>query len=278
MTRELIPLETIEKEAIWVAKMQGYRESGTYAEIGHLAKSEECRDFDLAAKQPAHLKIFFDEFWKYTEEHGFITIPDYYNNVYAKEPAPEQTEMTFADFDRLTKIIPCYDFFPEYIESYTQEMQARKRNEEILAETRKILAKYGIDGDCIDYHMSGREFENNLKKWLADRNVTIAEPAPEKPARRVWTEDEIRTLVATNDKVLYGALLKLYAEQTSDEQANGETRHHNGRGFNGTDSRFLSSVAEYLKKRGFLTDKQKYCVRRKLVKYNKQLTRLANAG
>lgn len=275
MTRELIPLETIMNESLWVAKMQGYRETGTYAEIGHLAKSEDCRDFDLLAKQPAHLVPFFNEFWKYTEEHGFITIPDYYNNVYAKEPAPKQKEMTFADFDRLTKIVPCYDFFPEYIESYTQEMQARDRNEKILTETREILAKYDIDDDCIDYYMSGREFENNLKKWLADRNVTVAEPA--KPAHRVWTEDEIRHLVATNDKVLVGALMKLYAEQTSDEQANGETRHNNGRGFNGTDSKFLSSVAEFYKKRGFLTDKQKACVRRKLAKYNRQLTRLANA-
>ena len=94
---------------------------------------------------------------------------------------------------------------------------------------------------------------------------------------RIWTEDEIRRLVQENDKVLYGALLKLYGEQTKDEQDDGETKHHNGVGFNGADSRFLSSVAEFLKQRGFLTPKQKAVVRRKLVKYNKQLTRLANA-
>lgn len=94
---------------------------------------------------------------------------------------------------------------------------------------------------------------------------------------RVWTEEEIKVLVQTNDKVLYGALKKLYAEQTADEQSIGQTRHHNGVGFNGADSKFLSSVSEFLLKRGFLTDKQKYVVRKKLVKYNKQLTRLANA-
>lgn len=94
---------------------------------------------------------------------------------------------------------------------------------------------------------------------------------------RIWTEDEIRRLVQENDKVLYGALLKLYGEQTKDEQDDGETKHHNGVGFNGADSRFLSSVAEFLKQRGFLTPKQKAAVRRKLVKYNRQLTRLANA-
>ena len=93
---------------------------------------------------------------------------------------------------------------------------------------------------------------------------------------RVWTEDEIKILVQTNDKVLYGALKRLYAEQTADEQSAGETHHHNGAGFNGADSRFLSSVSEFLLKNGFLTEKQKIVVRKKLVKYNRQLTRLAN--
>lgn len=94
---------------------------------------------------------------------------------------------------------------------------------------------------------------------------------------RTWTEDEIRELIQTNDKVLYGALRKLYAEQTADEQRDGETKHHNGVGFNGADSRIMSSFAEFLKRTGFLTDKQKAVARRKLVKYNKQLTKLANA-
>ena len=94
---------------------------------------------------------------------------------------------------------------------------------------------------------------------------------------RVWTEDEIKNLIQTNDKVLYGALKRLYAEQTADEQSAGETHHHNGAGFNGADSRFLSSVSEFLLKNGFLTEKQKIVVRKKLVKYNRQLTRLANA-
>lgn len=95
--------------------------------------------------------------------------------------------------------------------------------------------------------------------------------------RRVWTEDEIKNLVQTNDKVLYGALRKLYAEQTSDEQAAGTTKHYNGVGFNGADAKIMSSFAEFLKRTGFLTPKQKVVARRKLVKYNKQLTRLANA-
>lgn len=177
----ILKLETIMNESIWVAKMQGYRTSGTYAEIGHLSDDEDCRDFDLSAKQPEHLKEFFDEYFAYGNEHGFITIPDYYNDIYVKAH------------------------------------------------------------------------------------------------KRVWTEDEIKNLVQTNDKVLYGALKKLYACQTADEQSIGETTEHNGVGFNGIDGTFLSSCAEFLIRKDFLTDKQKVAVRKKMVKYTKQLTKLANA-
>ena len=95
---------------------------------------------------------------------------------------------------------------------------------------------------------------------------------------RTWTEEEIRNLVQSNDKVLYRALKRLYAEQTSSEKASMETHERNGVGFNGVDGNFLSSCSEFLIKRGYLSDKQKVIVRKKLVKYNKQLTRLANAG
>lgn len=191
--KNIITLDTIEKDTLWVAKMQGWRETGTYAEIGHLAKSEDCRDFDLAAKQPDHLKPFFDMYWKYNEEHGWITIPEFYKDIY-----------------------------------------------------------------------------------LVEMQMDMDKDEPQQKQKRIWTEDEIRNLIQTNDKVLYGALLKLYGEQTRDEQSEGETKHCNGVGFNGADSKFLSSVAEFLKKRGFLTPKQKAVTRRKLVKYNRQLTRLAN--
>lgn len=95
---------------------------------------------------------------------------------------------------------------------------------------------------------------------------------------RIWTEDEIRDLVQTNDTVLYRALKKLYGEQTAGEQASGETVEHNGRGFNGIDAKFLSSVSEFLIAKGFLTAKQKTATRRMLKKYTKQLTKLANVG
>lgn len=93
---------------------------------------------------------------------------------------------------------------------------------------------------------------------------------------RVWKEEEIRILVQTNDKVLYGALRKLYDCQTDDEIAQGSANHKNGYGFNGFDAGILTSFAEFLKDRGYLSTKQKAICRKKLTKYTKQLTKLAN--
>ena len=94
---------------------------------------------------------------------------------------------------------------------------------------------------------------------------------------RTWSEEEIKNLVQVNDKVLYGAIKRLYDEQTADEKVAGETKHHNGVGFNGADSKIMSSFAEFLNRTGFLTTKQKAVARKKMVKYTKQLTKLANA-
>lgn len=174
----MLTLEQIMQETIWVAKMQGYRMAGTYEEIGYLAKSEDCRDFDICATQPEQLDDFYN---KYFAHNGFITIQDFYKKYYN----------------------------------------------------------------------------------------------PERP-RRVWTQDEIRELVQSNDKVLYGAMRKMYECQTADEQMTGTANHRNGVGFNGVDAGIMTSFCEFLNKTGFLTYKQKEIARKKLKKYTRQLTELAN--
>ncbi len=93
---------------------------------------------------------------------------------------------------------------------------------------------------------------------------------------KVWDEEEIRTLIQTNDTVLYGALKRLYECQTEDEKADHDSKERNGIGFNGVDSAIMTSFAEFLIKTGFLTFKQKELCRKKMIKYTKQLTRLAN--
>ena len=87
-------------------------------------------------------------------------------------------------------------------------------------------------------------------------------------AGRIWSEDEIRNLIQTNETVLYRALLKLYGCQTAEEKDSGETKDHNGAGFNSFDAKFLTSASEFLLNKGYLTDRQKAVVRKKLIKYD----------
>ena len=129
-----------------------------------------------------------------------------------------------------------------------------------------------------EYRRSHREY---IKRGDYYNDVYLveaqSEEKDEQKPKRVWTEDEIKNLVQTNDKVLYGALKNLYDCQTYDEKTNEKTSHANGAGFNAMDAKVLTSIAEFLLKNGFLTAKQKELVRKKLVKYTRQLTRLANA-
>lgn len=179
--------------------------------------------------------------------------------------------MKKATVKKLVQICVAYDTFTQYIEDYKQQEAAEANNKKLVEQFKAIMAEAGMEVKCIPTKFKNvREDElvGKIEKWLEENGIQIEV--------RVWTEEEIGTLIQTNDKVLYGALKKLYNEQTSDEKAVGETKHNNGVGFNGADSKFMSSVAEFMIKRGFLTDKQKYCVRKRLVKYTKQLTRLAN--
>lgn len=95
---------------------------------------------------------------------------------------------------------------------------------------------------------------------------------------KLWFEPEIRKLIETNDKMVEHSILQLYACQTSDEQTTGETIHHNGVGFNGCDATLLTSFAKWLLDGRHLTFKQMLYARKKVVKYAKQLTEIANSG
>lgn len=93
---------------------------------------------------------------------------------------------------------------------------------------------------------------------------------------RVWTVEEIGNLVQTNDVVLYRALRRIYDKQTQYEKITRATCESNGVGFNHADTKFMTSVCEHLIKWNTLTDNQKFCARKRLVKYTKQLTKIAN--
>lgn len=94
--------------------------------------------------------------------------------------------------------------------------------------------------------------------------------------RRVWKEEEIKQLIMVNDRMVCKSLIKLYECQTISEQADGTASVRNGAGFNGVDAPIMTSFAEFLNRSGFLTPKQIQICRKKLIKYTRQLTRIAN--
>lgn len=93
---------------------------------------------------------------------------------------------------------------------------------------------------------------------------------------KIWTKDEIRKLLETNDKMVVRSLLKLYQRQEIDEINSKETIHSNGIGFNAYDAPYLTAIAKYYLKtnRIYISDLKR--VRKKLIKYSGQLTKIAN--
>ena len=98
----------------------------------------------------------------------------------------------------------------------------------------------------------------------------------EQSAVKVWTKSEISSLLYSNDKMVVRSLIKLYNYQTEEEKAEEMTKEDNGVGFNAIDAEILSNIAEQVIKTKRLTFKQLELVRRKIMKYAGQLTKIAN--
>jgi hypothetical protein len=97
------------------------------------------------------------------------------------------------------------------------------------------------------------------------------------------TKEYIIGAINARNDAAENALLGLYARQTADEQQNQTTSHTNGMGFSGCDADILSSFAEQVERkreRGArsgqcLSEKQLSLLRKKLVKYGRQLLEIA---
>ena len=170
--------------------------------------------------------------------------------------------------EKIKKLAMNYDQYTQYIDDYNQMKSAERTNEKIIADIQELTGKEN------PWLMIDKIIAKPDKAFQYIAEFTGEEIKEDK---KVWTPEEIKELVQTNDKVLYGALKNLYACQTEDEKACKDAKEYNGMGFNGIDAPILTSFAQFLEKTGFLTPKQKMIARKKLVKYNKQLTRLANA-
>ena len=91
-----------------------------------------------------------------------------------------------------------------------------------------------------------------------------------------FTPDMIKDTLSKNDDQLKKALLRLFQFQTADERSDEFTKYTNDVGFNGPDSNILSGFAKQYQSKQWLSDKQMVILRKKMLKYSKQLARVAN--
>ena len=90
-------------------------------------------------------------------------------------------------------------------------------------------------------------------------------------------QNAIRTQITARPEQAQKALMKIFANQTDDEQTSEETRLHNDLGFTGSDAKILSSFAKQFSRKGWLSDKQNAILMKKIGKYAGQLTKQAIA-
>ncbi len=108
--------------------------------------------------------------------------------------------------------------------------------------------------------------------YYGDMISEFADASPDK----VWKKEEIRDMLATNDKAVLRAIKVLYMLQTDDEKTTDTTKYHNKVGLSAVDAVFISSLARQLERQGRLSPKQILYARKALLKYAGQLTKVAN--
>ena len=92
-----------------------------------------------------------------------------------------------------------------------------------------------------------------------------------KKATKAELLNYLRRMITSNEVWATKALVRIYDNQTADEQRTESVNHENGIGFTGGDSRLLSRFAEWYKSHGWLSQKQMVWVFRKIGKYAAQL-------
>lgn len=93
---------------------------------------------------------------------------------------------------------------------------------------------------------------------------------------KIWTKEEIAEKIRNDEEWLLRGLVAIFNKQTEDEKQVEDTRHHNDVGFTGADGRLMTSMAKFYLRNRYLSDNQKFLVRKRMTKYAKQLAKIAN--
>lgn len=95
-------------------------------------------------------------------------------------------------------------------------------------------------------------------------------------ATKTWDVNEIKELLRTNDRFVLRSLIKLYSFQTKEEKCYKASTESNNKGFNKSDAKSLTPIAQKVIKGNVIIEDQVTYVRNKIMKYAKQLTKVAN--
>jgi hypothetical protein len=87
----------------------------------------------------------------------------------------------------------------------------------------------------------------------------------------------VREQLKKDERWAKHALLKIYELQTAEEQASGYTKVYNGVGFSGAHGEIMSSLAEQLTRKGWLSYKQMAIVHKIIPKYTRQVIMISDA-
>jgi hypothetical protein len=85
--------------------------------------------------------------------------------------------------------------------------------------------------------------------------------------------EHLRRRLAHDPRWALRALLRIYQNQTADEQVKDAAIERNGIGFSGPDAEILSSFARQYQRRGSLSPRQMEVLMRKMPSYARQLAR-----
>ena len=88
--------------------------------------------------------------------------------------------------------------------------------------------------------------------------------------------EHLRQRLASDPRWALRALIRIYQNQTADEQAHDATIERNGIGFSGPDAEILSSFARQYLRRRSLSPKQMNVLMRKIPSYAGQIARCSD--
>lgn len=92
-----------------------------------------------------------------------------------------------------------------------------------------------------------------------------------------YDKDSIQAFLIKSDLFVVKSLMLLYSLQTDNEQNAGTSIDDNGVGFNKLDAKILTSIAVQCRRTRHITSKQLNLCRNKLMKYAKQVSKVANS-